>query len=81
MSERGTSVANLLQGLAQCAAAALKLQRGEMRGARSLASKGTRLVEAHAGLPKLVFFAQRMRLVFEGDAPSTNALPSLLTDD
>ncbi len=46
---RGTSRSRLLQGLAQCAAAAIKLQRGELRGARSLAQKGARLVEEAAG--------------------------------
>lgn len=65
---RGTASSKLLQGLAQCAAAALKLQRGELRGARSLALKGSRLVEqaslaagseAH-GL-SLIEFARDMR--------------------
>jgi len=84
---RGTNASNLLQGLVQCAAAALKLQRGELRGARSLADKGTRLVESaasefesHAGLPGLERFAPCMRAVFERDMPSMDALPRLLGD-
>jgi len=46
---RGSARSKLLQGLAQCAAAAVKLERGELRGARSLAHKGAALVEQAAG--------------------------------
>jgi len=49
MQPRGTASSKLLQGLAQCAAAALKHERGEMRGARSLAQKGAALVIEAAG--------------------------------
>ena len=74
---RGSSRSKLLQGLAQCAAALIKLERGEMRGARSLALKGSLLVEqacidagseAH-GLA-LIEFARDMRSM-------PNALPKL----
>jgi len=65
---RGSASSKLLQGLAQCAAAALKLQRGELRGARSLAHKGATLVETAAGEADvqapglaLVEFARGMR--------------------
>jgi hypothetical protein len=37
-------------------------------------------MELLAGLPALGLFAQRMRAVLEGDAPSPAALPRLLPD-
>jgi len=74
---RGTASSKLLQGLAQCAAAALKLQRGELRGARSLALKGSLLVEqasVDAGIEahglSLIEFARDIRSM-------PNALPKL----
>lgn len=86
--ERGSSASNLLQGLIQCAAACLKLQRHELRGARSLALKGTRLLEAvsmSADWPVMAIdrklFVQRMRSVFEQDQPMSIELPKLLGHD
>jgi len=65
---RGSARSKLLQGLAQCAAAAIKLERGQLRGARSLAIKGTALVEqaiAESASPihglALLEFARDMR--------------------
>jgi predicted metal-dependent hydrolase len=85
--ERGTAVCNLLQGLIQCAAAGLKLQHGELRGARSLSDKGTRLLESaarEADLPVVVMdlerFVRRVRAVFDEHSPSTFELPKLLAD-
>jgi len=83
--ERGTSASNLLQGLIQCAAACLKLQHGQGRGARSLAAKGTQLLEATLGLADmpvvsidLYLFVQRMRAVFAKHDPMVSELPKLL---
>jgi predicted metal-dependent hydrolase len=83
--ERGTSASNLLQGLIQCAAACLKLQRGEGHGARSLSAKGTQLLEATLGAADmplvsidLYLFVQRMRAVFAQHEPMPNELPKLL---
>ena len=78
MQPRGTASSKLLQGLAQCAAAALKLERGEMRGARSLALKGAALVIEGAGDEQsdacglaLIEFARDMRSM-------SNELPRLM---
>lgn len=74
---RGTARSKLLQGLAQCAAAALKQERGQLRGARSLAHKGAALIEqAIAAAPSqtdglaLFEFARDMRSM-------TDAMPRL----
>ena len=74
---RGTAGSKLLQGLAQCAAAAIKLERGELRGAHSLARKGAALIEAAVAASDapahglaLVEFARDMRSI-------TSKLPRL----
>jgi predicted metal-dependent hydrolase len=85
---RPSAAARLLQGLAQCAAAAHKHDRGELRGARSLARKGAASVQSAledesvraTGLA-LAEFAEVMRQVFEGDAPLEAMVPRLLTKD
>ena len=65
---RGSARSKLLQGLAQCAAAMIKRERGELRGACSLALKGAALVEQASVDPvieahglSLVDFARDMR--------------------
>lgn len=85
---RPSAAARLLQGLAQCAAAAHKLRRGELRGARSLARKGAAALQSAlqeqllpaTGLA-LEEFVDGMRRIGEEDAGIDAVLPRLLTKD
>ena len=85
--ERPSAAARMLQGLAQCAAAAHKLRGGAHKGARSLARKGSDLLLAAMrddpsiarGLA-LAEFAQAMPIVIENAIDDATELPRLITN-
>jgi uncharacterized protein len=85
---RPSAAASLAQGLAQCAAAAHKLRRGELRGARSLARKGASTLQSALQDERLRAtglaldpFIDGMRRIGESDAGIDAVLPRLLTKD